>query len=160
MESINSVTYIILLISLIIGGCKGIPYRPQSYMDNQQFCMDTMTGRQLYVGEIFTREGQCIRVQCLESSRLWEDSCQVPKLTKGDCKRVPPKDDNPEYPRCCPLYECKSYETNPEGTMEMTNTYDHYGTLRLSSLTELIVIDKRPRSHGEIPTAPARKYQV
>ncbi|XP_026838801.1 uncharacterized protein LOC6551671 [Drosophila erecta] len=158
MELINFVIYIVPMMALIIGGSQAIPYG--SYLYNQQFCMDTLTGRQLYIGEVFTREDQCVRIQCLESQQLWEDSCQVPKLTQGDCKPIPSTNVGAEYPRCCPLYECKSYKSNSGGTLEQTNTYDHYGTLRSSHLTEMIMFERRPRPRGEIPTAPARKYQV
>ncbi|XP_039498240.1 uncharacterized protein LOC120455836 [Drosophila santomea] len=158
MESINFVIYIVPMMSLIIGGSQAIPYRPAVNLYDQQYCMDTLTGRQLYIGEVFTREDQCVRIQCLESQQLWEDSCQVPKLTHGDCKPIPSTNVRAEYPRCCPQYECKSYESNSGGTLEQTDTYDHYGTLRSSHLTEMIVMRSRPR--GEIPTAPARKYQV
>lgn len=36
-------------------------------------CVDTETGRELYVGDSFTRSGRCIRVQCLDTLELWED---------------------------------------------------------------------------------------
>ncbi|EDX17613.1 uncharacterized protein LOC6725648 [Drosophila simulans] len=160
MESISIVIHLVAMMSLIIGGSQAIPYRSSAYLYNQQFCMDTLTGRQLYIGEVFTREDQCVRIQCLESQQLWEDSCQVPKLTQGNCKPVPSTEPHAEYPRCCPLYECKSYESNSGGTLEQTNTYNHYGTLRSSHLTEMIVIDRRTLPRGEIPTASARKYQV
>lgn len=42
-------------------------------MYSSQFCMDTLTGRSMYVGEVFTRPGQCVRVQCLGTLQLWED---------------------------------------------------------------------------------------
>ncbi|KAH8284426.1 hypothetical protein KR018_008823, partial [Drosophila ironensis] len=108
------------------------------YMFENQFCMDTQTGRQLYVGEVFTRQGQCVRVQCLGTLQIWEDSCLVPKNLMGDCHPVPPSEENIDYPRCCPLYECKTYKSHASGTGEQTNTYDHYGTLRKSYLTEKI----------------------
>ncbi|XP_020805029.1 uncharacterized protein LOC110181577 isoform X2 [Drosophila serrata] len=158
--------YIVLLISLtIIGGSQAatLPYRSSAYVYNPQFCMDTLTGHSLYVGEVFTRPGQCVRVQCLGTLQLWEDSCQVPNLKKGDCKQVPPKETGVDYPRCCPLYECKSYETHSGGTLEQTNTYNHYGTLLNTHLTEVITITTRPlqgHATAEIPTAPVRKYQV
>jgi len=87
-------------------------------------------------------------------------SCQVPKLTKGDCKPIASTEDGAEYPRCCPLYECRSYETSPGGNMEQINTYDHYGTLRSSHVSEFLVIDQRGRPKEEIPSPPARKYMV
>ncbi|XP_017123924.1 uncharacterized protein LOC108143866 [Drosophila elegans] len=160
MESLNKVKYIVLLTSLIIAGSQAaLPYRP--YVYDQQFCMDTLTGRQLYIGEVFTRQGQCVRVQCLESQQLWEDSCQVPNLTEGDCRPVAPPGSSTEYPRCCPLYECKSYESYAGGTMEKTNTYDHYGAPRDSRITEMIVIGQRsPGPSEQIPAAPVKKYQV
>ncbi|KAI8033309.1 uncharacterized protein LOC128265721 [Drosophila gunungcola] len=160
MDSLHNIIYIVLLTSLIIGGSQAaMPYRP--YVYNQQFCMDTLTGQQLYIGEVFTRQGQCVRVQCLESLQLWEDSCQVPNLTEGDCRPVAPPGSNTEYPRCCPLYECKSYESYAGGTMEKTNTYDHYGTQRNSHLTEVIVIGQgSTRPSVQIPAAPVKKYQV
>ncbi|KAH8304070.1 hypothetical protein KR059_000006, partial [Drosophila kikkawai] len=130
-----------------------------SYLYNPQFCMDTLTGHSLYVGEVFTRPGQCVRVQCLGTLQLWEDSCQVPNLKKGDCKPVPPKETGLDYPRCCPLYECKSYETHAGGTLEQTNTYNQYGSLLNTHLTEVIMISQRPLQ-AETPTAPVRKYQV
>ncbi|XP_016971900.1 uncharacterized protein LOC108039401 [Drosophila rhopaloa] len=168
MESTNNVIYIVLMTSLVIGGShSAVPYRHiemdnrPAYMYNPQFCMDTLTGQQLYIGEGFTRPGQCIHVQCLESQQLWEDSCQVPKLTQGDCRPVAPPKASSEYPRCCPLYECKSYESNAGGTLEQTNTYDHYGTLRNSHLTEVIKIAQRPSRPSEnIPSDPVRKYNV
>lgn len=36
-------------------------------------CRDDETGRELYIGEFFTRPGQCVRVQCLGNLQLWED---------------------------------------------------------------------------------------
>ncbi|XP_022219461.2 uncharacterized protein LOC111072116 isoform X2 [Drosophila obscura] len=146
MES-SALTSVVLLVLLAIlaGGEAALPYRSSSYHYNQQFCMDTQTGRHLYVGEVFTRLGLCIRVQCLGTLQLWEDSCLVPSSIKGDCRPVPPTETNLEYPRCCPLYECKTYESNAEGTLEQTNTYDHNGSLRKSHLTEVIVINKKQR---------------
>lgn len=44
-----------------------------AYLYNPQYCSDTLSGRQLYVGEVFTRSGQCVRVQCLGTLQLWED---------------------------------------------------------------------------------------
>lgn len=82
----------------------------------------------------------------------------MPNLKKGDCKPVQPTETGLDYPRCCPLYECKSYESHAGGTLEQTNTYDHYGTLRKSHLTEVIMIGQRPfKGPGE---EPVRKYQV
>lgn len=45
-----------------------------SYRYSQQYCRDTLTARQLYVGEVFTRPGQCVRVQCLGTLQVWEDT--------------------------------------------------------------------------------------
>ncbi|XP_017045676.1 uncharacterized protein LOC108091151 [Drosophila ficusphila] len=160
MESVNRAIYVFLLISLIIvESPAAIPNR-RSYIFDRQFCMDTVTGRPMYLGEFFTREGQCVRVQCLESQQLWEDSCNVPNLTTGDCKPVESDLASPEYPRCCPLYECKTHQKNEGGTMEMTNTYDHYGNLLRSRITEMIVVGQVSQPKEDIPSAPARKYQV
>ncbi|XP_016923137.1 protein Vago [Drosophila suzukii] len=160
MKSINLGIYIVLLMSSVFGGSQALPYRSPAYLYNQQFCMDTVTGQNLYIGEVLTRKDHCVRVQCLETLQLWEDSCQVPKLTKGDCKPIASTEDGAEYPRCCPLYECRSYETSPGGNMEQINTYDHYGTLRSSHVSEFLVIDQRGRPKEEIPSPPARKYMV
>ncbi|XP_015041464.1 uncharacterized protein LOC108162674 isoform X1 [Drosophila miranda] len=151
MES-SALTSVVMLVLLAIlaGGEAALPYRSaSSYRYSQQFCMDTQTGRQLYVGEVFTRLEQCMRVQCLGTLQLWEDSCLVPSSIKGDCRSIPPTESNLEYPRCCPLYECKTYESSAEGTLEQTNTYDHNGSLRKSHLTEVIVINKKPRLDPE-----------
>ncbi|XP_068159504.1 protein Vago [Drosophila tropicalis] len=127
----------------------------------EQFCIDTHTGRQLYVGEIFTRLNECIRVQCLGTHRIWEDSCQVPRALKGECRAVASTQLNLEYPKCCPLYECRTYESNPHGTMEQTNTYDHNGKLVKSHITEMIVVDRRVGPEATIRhTGPVRKYEV
>ncbi|XP_034663956.1 uncharacterized protein LOC117898572 isoform X1 [Drosophila subobscura] len=163
MESsaLTSVGLLILHAILPVGEAA-LPYRSSSsYHYSQHFCMDTQTGRQLYVGEVFTRLGLCIRVQCLGTLQLWEDSCLVPSSIKGDCKPVPPTETNFEYPRCCPLYECKTYESNAEGTLKQTNTYDHNGSLRMSHLTEVIVINKNSRLDQEdTPIVPIRRNHV
>ncbi|KAL7743241.1 hypothetical protein ACLKA6_016184 [Drosophila palustris] len=126
-----------------------------------QFCADTYSGRQLYVGEIFTRPGQCIRVQCLGTLQLWEDSCQVPAGLKGNCVALPPTDANLDYPKCCPLYECKTYESNSRGEVEQTHTYNHSGKLIQTNVAEVVFINKSRRiGSADVPTAPARKYQV
>ncbi|EDW66280.2 protein Vago [Drosophila virilis] len=152
------------LLGFIFVICMGIsratpPFH--SYLYNPQYCSDTLSGRQLYVGEVFTRSGQCVRVQCLGTLQLWEDSCKVPGALKGACNVLPPTEANEDYPRCCPMYECKTYESNAQGELEQTNTYDHTGNLRKSHVTELIVIskDRRPGA-PDIPAAPARKYHV
>ncbi|KAH8415302.1 hypothetical protein KR222_002095, partial [Zaprionus bogoriensis] len=132
-----------------------------AYRYMTQFCGDTVTGRELYVGEVFTRPGQCVRVQCLGTLQLWEDSCKVPTSLKGACTVLPPTQAGQEYPRCCPLYECKTYQSNAGGELEQTNTYDHNGNLRKSHVTEVIVFGKEPRlGQGGAPTAPPRKYQL
>lgn len=173
-----------------------------SYRYSQQYCRDTLTGRQLYVGEVFTRPGQCVRVQCLGTLRVWEDtwvsdrenetqrewrladqshalifctsfslsffinrySCKVPVGLKGDCHELPPTETDSVYPKCCPLYECKTFTSNPEGELEQTNTYDHAGNLRKSHLTEVIIINK-DRLAPNLPERPTvqptvRKYSV
>ncbi|KAH8419715.1 hypothetical protein KR009_001535 [Drosophila setifemur] len=161
MDSLKNLGYIVLLMTLISGGTEAAnPYRTSPYYNT--FCMDTQTGRQLYVGEVFTRQGQCVRVQCLGTLQLWEDSCLVPELTKGDCNPVHPTEENLPYPRCCPLYECRSYESNAGGTVELSNTYDHYGTLRQSHLTEVIRLNRRrpPVGTQVEEQMPVRKYQV
>ncbi|XP_017089735.2 protein Vago [Drosophila bipectinata] len=163
MELLKTFRYIFLIVSLVVVGIDaGVPYR-QPYVYEHQFCMDTVTGRQLYVGEVFTRPGQCIRIQCLGTLQLWEDSCLVPKLSKGDCRPVQPEEENLDYPRCCPMYECKTYQSHAGGRVEQTITYDHYGTVRKSHLTEVIVIRPQKGSpvNVEDPAAPSpRKYQV
>ncbi|KAH8368147.1 hypothetical protein KR084_007653 [Drosophila pseudotakahashii] len=160
MESIKFEIFLVLLMSSVFGKGQATPYRSPYDVYNQQFCMDTLTGQQLYVGQAITRQDHCVRVQCLETLQLWEDSCQVPNLTKGDCHRIASKDENSEYPRCCPLYECKTYESHSGGNLEQIKTYDHYGTLISEHLNELVVIDHRGRRQDEILSAPARKYQV
>ncbi|EDV95397.1 uncharacterized protein LOC6569294 [Drosophila grimshawi] len=133
-----------------------------SYSFNPQFCIDTLSGRQLYVGEVFTRLNQCVRVQCLGTLQLWEDNCKVPMTLQGDCNVLPPTDANLGYPKCCPLYECKTYEASAQGELEQTNTYDHAGNLRTSNVTEVIVISKelRPSGSPDKPAVPVRQYQV
>ncbi|ALC48814.1 Vago, partial [Drosophila busckii] len=134
------------------------------YSYNQQFCRDTLSGRQLYVGEVFTRSGQCMRVQCLGTLQLWEDSCKVPVSLKGDCTRLEQTADNTnqDYPKCCPLYECKTNETNMHSKLEMTNIYDHNSNLRKSNVNEVIIVnnDRHHLASGHISTVPVRKYQV
>ncbi|XP_034116673.1 uncharacterized protein LOC117576188 [Drosophila albomicans] len=154
---------IMLLLSVAIAAEQETrqqpPYRPlsPSYRFQPKFCSDTYSGRQLYVGEMYTRPGQCVRVQCLGTLQLWEDSCKSPAGLKGNCIVLPQMESNLEYPKCCPFYECKTYESNSQGEVETTNTYEHTGYLRRSYVTELIRINKEP---GEIITAPARKYQL
>lgn len=31
------------------------------------------TGRELFIGDFYTRSGQCVRVQCLGTLEIWED---------------------------------------------------------------------------------------
>ncbi|XP_030378266.1 uncharacterized protein LOC115626897 [Scaptodrosophila lebanonensis] len=136
-----------LVLQLLLWVCKGhtaVPYRSRNYLFTQ-YCKDAQTGRELYVGEVITRPGQCTRVQCLGTLELWEDNCQVPKSLKGDCAPVQPTDLNLDYPKCCPMYECKTYRRNDFSELELTNTYDHYGNLRRSNMAEVIVMNKEPR---------------
>ncbi|XP_017965431.1 uncharacterized protein LOC108657361 [Drosophila navojoa] len=155
----------LLLIGFIfVAGSRAMPQYPSSYRYSQQYCRDTLTARQLYVGEVFTRPGQCVRVQCLGTLRVWEDTCKVPVGLKGDCHVLPPTETDLVYPKCCPLYECKTFTSNPEGELEQTNTYDHLGNLRKSHLTELIIINK-DRLAPNFPERPTvqptvRKYSV
>ncbi|XP_054747706.1 protein Vago [Anastrepha obliqua] len=110
-------------------------------------CTDAETGRELFIGEAFTRPGQCIRVQCLGTLQLWHDRCQVPKL-QGNCSPVPPANEFLNYPLCCPLYTCKSYVTNEVGETEETRTYDQYGSLRRTHISQVFNVDP---ARGKIP---------
>uniref|UniRef100_A0A1A9VWK9 SVWC domain-containing protein n=1 Tax=Glossina austeni TaxID=7395 RepID=A0A1A9VWK9_GLOAU len=100
-------------------------------------CKDLLTGRELYVGDFFTRSGQCIRIQCLGTLEIWEDRCQIPKLS-DNCNSLPVANEFLDYPRCCPTYECHSYTTNPNGETETRQIYDHTGNLLRESLLHVI----------------------
>ncbi|XP_034487410.1 uncharacterized protein LOC117791698 [Drosophila innubila] len=155
-------TLIAILLLMLFGINQATPTNRSSKHYSVQFCADTYSGRQLYVGEIFTRPGQCIRVQCLGTLQLWEDSCKTPAGLKGTCVALPASDANLDYPKCCPLYECKTYESNARGEVEQTHTYNHSGKLIQTNVAEVVFINKNRRigSSADILTAPARKYQV
>ncbi|XP_037823977.1 uncharacterized protein LOC119612292 isoform X1 [Lucilia sericata] len=102
-------------------------------------CTDPETNRELYIGEVFTRPGQCIRVQCSGSLKLWEDSCQVPQL-EGDCYRLPAANEFLDFPRCCPNYECKSSKSDDKSTTDETRLYNHMGRLLREHITQRVKV--------------------
>ncbi|KAM7348624.1 vago [Cochliomyia hominivorax] len=107
-------------------------------------CTDPETNRELYIGEFFTRPGQCIRVQCLGTLQIWEDRCQVPQL-EGNCYRLPAANEFLDYPRCCSNYECKSSKSDDKSTTDEIRLYDHYGRLLREHITQRVkVLIKAP----------------
>uniref|UniRef100_A0A1I8Q2F7 Single domain-containing protein n=1 Tax=Stomoxys calcitrans TaxID=35570 RepID=A0A1I8Q2F7_STOCA len=126
---------LLLLQSNVINLTFATPstYARDRFLANSR-CVDSETGRELYVGDSFTRSGRCINVQCLDTLQLWEDRCQVPQL-EGNCTKIPVANEFLDYPRCCPTYECTSYKTDDNSITYETRTFDRYGRL----LTERIM---------------------
>lgn len=56
----------------VIGLCLFWNSRTDRFIANSR-CLDLETGRELHVGDSFTRSGRCISVQCLDTLELWED---------------------------------------------------------------------------------------
>ncbi|XP_067620065.1 protein Vago [Eurosta solidaginis] len=108
-----------------------------NYFDSK--CTDVETGRELFVGEAFTRPGRCIRLQCLGTLQLWEDRCQIPKL-EGNCHSVPPANEFLNYPHCCPLYTCEIHVINGVSETEETRTYDQYGSLQRTHISQVFSV--------------------
>ncbi|XP_036330016.1 uncharacterized protein LOC118742160 [Rhagoletis pomonella] len=134
---------------------RASPAYRASYYDSK--CTDAETGRELFIGEAFTRPGQCIRVQCLGTLQLWQDRCQVPKL-QGNCSAVPPGNEFLNYPHCCPLYTCKTYATNEMGETEEIRTYDQYGSLRMTNISQVFNVDP---AKGSIPgSGVMRQFEI
>ncbi|XP_061402665.1 protein Vago [Musca vetustissima] len=137
--------YLLILMLLFVNSnilIFGLP--PRSTYGRDRFnsnsrCVDTETGRELYVGDSFTRSGRCISVQCLDTLELWEDRCQVPKL-EGNCTRVPVANEFLDYPRCCPTYECTKYSIDDNSYTYETRIYDRYGRLLKEHITQSLKI--------------------
>ncbi|XP_039962469.1 uncharacterized protein LOC126768076 [Bactrocera neohumeralis] len=102
-------------------------------------CTDAETGRELYIGESFTRPGQCIRVQCLGTLQLWEDGCEVPKL-EGNCSPVPPGNEFLNYPYCCPLFVCRKIAVSEKDRREEIRTYNQYGTMIKQDIQQIFSV--------------------
>uniref|UniRef100_W8C1P7 Single domain-containing protein n=1 Tax=Ceratitis capitata TaxID=7213 RepID=W8C1P7_CERCA len=120
---------------------------------NYAKCTDAETGRELYVGEAFTRPGQCIRVQCLGTLQLWQDRCEVPKL-EGNCSAIPPANEFLDYPSCCPLYMCKMVVLGETDTVDETRTYNQYGDLIKVDIKQIFSVGP---AKGNIPGAGIRR---
>ncbi|XP_037928052.1 uncharacterized protein LOC119666433 [Teleopsis dalmanni] len=124
----------------------GLPYQGSSYY---QKCTDSETKQELLIGDVIQRRGRCIRAQCLGTLEIWEDSCQIPHLP-GTCSQLPPPNEFLDYPDCCPLHECKSYEFNENGETVETLTYDHHGILKKQNIIKfLVVVDHQKRNPND-----------
>ncbi|XP_011193309.1 uncharacterized protein LOC105219083 isoform X2 [Zeugodacus cucurbitae] len=112
-------------------------------------CTDAETGRELYIGDSFTRPGRCIRVQCLGTLQLWEDSCEVPKL-EGNCSSVPPGNEFLNYPHCCPLFVCRKIAVSEKERTEEIRTYNQYGTMIKQDIKQIFSVGP---VRGNVPGA-------
>ncbi|XP_075157142.1 vago [Haematobia irritans] len=143
-----------LLLLNVISWTYGLPPRSSSTYERDRFlansrCVDSETGRELYVGDSFTRSGRCINVQCLDTLQLWEDRCQVPQL-EGNCTRVPVANEFLDYPRCCPTYECTSLKADDNSITYETRTYDRYGRLLTERIMQRVRVLVQPvHSHQQ-----------
>ncbi|XP_055912340.1 protein Vago [Eupeodes corollae] len=137
----------------VIGYCTVLasPLQNQNLYEELK-CRDEITNRALYVGEVFYRRGQCIRVQCLGNLKVWEDRCQVPRL-EGNCTVIPPANEFLDYPKCCPLYSCTKFLRDDSGNMEETQTYDHYGNRKSTYITQVFT---RRMENGNPAGGPIR----
>lgn len=141
---------LIFLVIVTVVDCS--PLQSQNSVYEELKCFDEKTSRSLYVGEVFYRRGQCIRVQCLGNLEIWEDRCRVPRL-EGICTEVPPANEFLDYPKCCPLYSCKLYNGN-NGNTEETRVYDQYGNRKSTYITQVFtrVIENGQPAGGPIRT--------
>ncbi|XP_055846481.1 protein Vago isoform X2 [Episyrphus balteatus] len=143
--------YLFCLVA-VIADCAvcGSPLQNQNLYEELK-CRDEKTNRALYVGEVFYRRGQCIRVQCLGNLEIWEDRCQIPRL-EGNCSEIPPANEFLDYPKCCPQYSCKLF-LKDNGNTEETRIYDQYGNRKSTYITQVFT---RRMENGIVAGGPIR----